>query len=395
MSKYDFGYTLQDGTTNKWAYEQIIGETKVLELGSSVGCLTFNLSEYKKCNVDIIEIDEEAGKCASEFAQKALLGYEHGNLNNDRWYEELKGNKYDYIVALDVLEHLENPEHVLGLLKCILNKEGKIILSIPNIAHNAIVLELIQNKFHYSDLGLLDRTHVHFFAYESILEMVSNNGLYISVVDAIKKSIWETEFTDGYENIPDEVESFLRTRPNGDVYQFLLVIEKQIDKTEYLLGNGVAESSYYTAIILVDGLLKNQIIYPHLLEDICIDIDMTTYLNAESIRFVPVEQAALVSNLRIEGVDKSGNKIVITPNWTTGILINEQTIVLDDKKYEINFLLPENIEKIRITCRCVLIDQKIVNSFEKMQMQSNELQSIKSTRLYKVLSLFTFKKKGN
>ena len=64
-----------------------------------------------------------------------------GNLNTDTWYHNLQPEKYDYVISLDVLEHLENPEHVLQNLKKLLKESGKILLSVPNLAHNAVILE--------------------------------------------------------------------------------------------------------------------------------------------------------------------------------------------------------------------------------------------------------------
>ena len=381
MSKYDFGYLLQENTTNKWAYEQIEEGAKVLELGSSVGCLTFNLSQNKQCNVDIIEIDEESGKRASEYANKALLGNELGNLNSDCWYEELRDNRYEYIVALDVLEHLENPERVLGLLKGMLTENGKVILSIPNIAHNAIVLELFNNKFSYSDLGLLDRTHIHFFAYESIQQMIEENGLYVSVLDAIKKDVLETEFTNSYKDVPTSVEGFLRTRKYGDIYQYLLVLERKPGKLNDSVGNGIVNTTNNEAKILVDGLLKNQIVYQHTLGEVNFDVDLSNFEGAKSIRFVPIERDAIITNLEVVGIDNEGNKIKLLSNWTTGISINEKTYILCDGKYEINYLLPKKCKMLCVSCTYTFTDKNIFALFasinSEMVNRENEVEKQK------------------
>ena len=420
MSKYDFGYELQEGTTNKWAYEQIKEATRVLELGSSVGCLTFNLSKNKNCNVDIVEIDEESGTRAAEYANLSLLGLELGNLNSDKWFERLKDNRYDYIVALDVLEHLENPEKVLGMLKALLNENGKIILSIPNITHNAIVLELFNNQFRYSELGLLDRTHIHFFAYESIQKMVSDNGLHITVLNAIKKDIAETEFTNCYQDVPGEVEEYLRTRDKADVYQYLLIIEKQEKEMEDLLGKGLADASLYEAKVLVDGLLKNQMVYPHRLGEVSLEINLEAYQYAESIRVAMVEQPAIISNLDAIGICEDNTEIKMAPNWSTGLMIDESTILLTEENYVMNYFVPQNVKSIRITCRCSLIGKEMLTLLTDLhgkmqaknqtienlkrevlsqtntiseqtsliQEQSNELQRIKSTQVYKIAYWF-------
>lgn len=117
MSKYDFGYQLEAGSTNEWAFQMVQENSRVLEIGPAIGNLTSHLVKDKHCTVDIVEIDEEAGKKAAEFAQRAQIGSVDGNLNTDTWYHNLQPEKYDYVISLDVLEHLENPEHVLQNLK--------------------------------------------------------------------------------------------------------------------------------------------------------------------------------------------------------------------------------------------------------------------------------------
>lgn len=403
MSKYDFGYELQEGTTNQWAYEQITEECKVLELGSSVGCLTFNLCKNKKCKVDIVEIDAESGIKAAQYADLSLLGDELGNLNSDKWYEKLKDNQYDYIVALDVLEHLENPEKILGCMKELLKNSGKMLLSIPNITHNAIVLELLNNQFTYSELGLLDRTHIHFFSYESIKKMIADNALFITSLDAIKKDIMETEFVNSYKDLPVEVEEYLRTRNKADVYQYLVIIEKEEKEMADFLGNGLAESSAYESKILVNGLSKYQIVHKHHLSDINMDIDIADYQDAENIRFFPVEQSAIIHDLEASVCLENGTEQRIVPNWTSGEMFDEQTIFLPEGRYEVNFLLPLNTKKMHISCKCLLVGDRTENIIncqlkviheqekeikEKINMineQKSELQQIKSTWIYKIL----------
>ena len=67
---------------------------------------------------------------------------------------------YDLILLLDVLEHLHDS---LGMLKKIiklLEPQGCVIVSVPNIAHLSVSLPLLLlRRFDYRDAGILDRTH--------------------------------------------------------------------------------------------------------------------------------------------------------------------------------------------------------------------------------------------
>ena len=173
MSKYDFGYEIDKNRTNEWAFENVIEKTHVLELGASNGALARHLKEDKQCKVDIVEIDAEMGRKASKYANISVVGMA-GNLDDRVWYEYIKDEKYDYIIILDVLEHLRFPEITLSTAKKCLKEDGKILLSVPNLAHNAVLVQLLNDNFPYTELGLLDNTHIHFFTYKTLHEMLKN-----------------------------------------------------------------------------------------------------------------------------------------------------------------------------------------------------------------------------
>ena len=53
MSKYDFGYNIEENRTNRWAFENVEVNSRVLELGPAGGTLTKSLYEKKKCHIDL------------------------------------------------------------------------------------------------------------------------------------------------------------------------------------------------------------------------------------------------------------------------------------------------------------------------------------------------------
>lgn len=377
MSKYDFGYELEQGSTNKWAFEMVEKNCcRVLELGPAIGNLTFHLTNEKMCQVDIVEINEEDGKRTAEFAKNAQIGPINGNLNSDVWYDNLQNEKYDYIIALDVLEHLENPEHVLILLKKLLQKDGKILLSIPNLAHNAVILELLNNDFRYHDLGLLDQTHVHFFAYKSIIKMIKNAELYISYINAIKKGVTDTEIQVDFENVPPEVEQYLKMRKYADAYQYLFILGKEQSEIMDYLNDGIIQEDMCETKILVDGMIKNELVFRNHYENVSIEIDMAAYKNANSIRLVPIEKKALIYDLQVYEIDENEKEIELNYNWTTGIQIDNSCVILTDEGREINYLISTSTKKIKVLFKCMLQSELLVQKALKLNKIKNELLDI-------------------
>ena len=67
-----------------------------------------------------------------------------------------------------------NPENLLKILRTKIRSKGKAILSIPNVRHWSVLLPLLFNdRFTYTEEGLLDKTHVHLFTYTEIKLMLS------------------------------------------------------------------------------------------------------------------------------------------------------------------------------------------------------------------------------
>lgn len=408
MDKYNFGYVLEQGTTNLWAYNLINDSSKVLEIGPAIGNLTYHLSTQKKCIVDIVEIDEESGKKASVFARNALLGTLNGNLNEILWYEKLNGEKYDYIVAIDVLEHLIDPEHVLELLKSLLADNGQIILSIPNVTHNAVIAAMIDNRFEYTELGLLDKTHIHFFSYYSILTMINNVKMKICSIDAIKKVPIDTEVINHFDDLPKEVNYYLRKRTYADVYQYLIVIGKEDCTTKNYLQEGHHEESFYQTKILVNGLSKNTICLKSFLDNIKIHIDLDCYENVSSLRFIPDEEACLVTNLKAYVIDNKNQKNEIFLNWTTGVIVDDTTLVLSDDNHEINFLISSNVKSFELSCDCLPLSTSITSAFfryevgkkqaddnlKKLEIEYNSIQKILADKDIKYEELNTILEKN-
>ena len=92
---------------------------------------------------------------------------------------ELPDGYFDCIMCADVLEHLVDPWAVLSSLKTKLNSEGVLIASIPNICTFSFVISLLTKRsFEYKDEGVLDRTHLRFFARKDIQAMFERAGFH-------------------------------------------------------------------------------------------------------------------------------------------------------------------------------------------------------------------------
>lgn len=252
MGKYDFDLELYDANPLNWIAAKVTENARVLEFGPANGRLTRYLAEEKQCVIDIVEIDQASGEEAAEYAKEALLGPEKGDIEKYYWLE--LEDKFDFIIFADVLEHLINPWEVLKRCKKVIKPDGKILTSVPNVAHNSIIIDLFNDRFHYNPTGLLDNTHLRFFTEESFKSMVQQDGWAIVEERASVIRVGETEIKNTYSEVPKEVFKALISRPHGNVYQYMFALTQS---SEYLQGNcerivSLDRTSYYQAEVQYD-----------------------------------------------------------------------------------------------------------------------------------------------
>jgi 2-polyprenyl-3-methyl-5-hydroxy-6-metoxy-1,4-benzoquinol methylase len=90
--------------------------------------------------------------------------------------------KVDLIVLADVLEHLRKQRDVLRRIREVLNRDGLLFVSVPNIANVTIRLGLLLGIFRYRERGILDETHVRFYTLATIREELQAAGFRVKTI---------------------------------------------------------------------------------------------------------------------------------------------------------------------------------------------------------------------
>ena len=97
---------------------------KVIDVGCGTGLFAYKAAK-KGANVLGIDFSDEAIKIAQKKFKNPNLRYEKIDASKIK-------NKYDVIVSIGTLEHMDNPLQTLKLFKKHLNPNGKIIVTSPN-----------------------------------------------------------------------------------------------------------------------------------------------------------------------------------------------------------------------------------------------------------------------
>lgn len=154
---------------------------KILDVGCACGDLEVALKREKNARVWGMEYD--AGSVRFAKATQTFEDVFEVDLNTLDPHQYLQfAGFFDYILLGDVLEHLMRPGDVLEKLKLFLKDGGMFLISLPNIAHASIKADLLLNRFIYTKVGILDRTHLRFFTHVSIPPFLAEAGLEITEV---------------------------------------------------------------------------------------------------------------------------------------------------------------------------------------------------------------------
>lgn len=100
--------------------------------------------------------------------------------------------------------------------------------SIPNIAHASVILGLINGQFEYTDNGLLDRTHIHFFTEDSFKRLANSAGYCVSYEHSILEKVGMIEIPFTYDMVGKDVKRELMKRVNNEAYQYIFELRKDI-----------------------------------------------------------------------------------------------------------------------------------------------------------------------
>lgn len=237
MSKYNIPLILDDNNSHTKIIKRISSGSLVLEFGPAHGVMSQYLVENMGCTVYAVEYDQTAANDAAKFCKKIVVG----SIEDYIWEQEFAGMQFDHIIFADVLEHLYNPWEVLKRVRPFLKVRGSVLISLPNIAHNAIIMNLLEDKFEYRPTGLLDNTHVRFFTKSSIDIMVEDCGYITKAIDAVFIQPQNTEFSQSYKNFNRDTVRSLTLKPNGHVYQFIYEVLNKDDVDDVVCQENLIE----------------------------------------------------------------------------------------------------------------------------------------------------------
>jgi glycosyltransferase involved in cell wall biosynthesis len=160
-------------SSHTYAIAAVPSSSSVLDIGSGPGGVAAELVK-KNCRVEVVDQFAVAGSSVAAHRQ---------DLDNEL---EFGVEGFQYLLLLDVLEHLREPENFLDALRSKFTHEPKtLIITTPNIAFIVQRLMLLGGQFNYGKSGILDQTHKRLFTFRSLRQLLVDCGFRIKRVRGV------------------------------------------------------------------------------------------------------------------------------------------------------------------------------------------------------------------
>ena len=159
------------------ALRRVRAGSSVADIGCAGGYVAEALKQ-KQCRVtgvDQFPADRNAN--LDEFIQCDL---DHGELPVDT-------GRFDYVLLLDIVEHLRSPERLLDTLRRArrTGTDLTVIFSTGNIAFLVVRLGLLFGRFNYGIRGILDLTHARLFTFRTARNLFEQSGYVVEEVRGV------------------------------------------------------------------------------------------------------------------------------------------------------------------------------------------------------------------
>jgi 2-polyprenyl-3-methyl-5-hydroxy-6-metoxy-1,4-benzoquinol methylase len=193
---------------------ELVGTDKrVLDVGCSSGYLARPLVE-RGCVVVGIEREPAAAEVARTICEDVLVG------DVETMELPFQHESFDVVLCGDLVEHLRDPDRFLARVRPFLRPTGRLVLSTPNVANWAMRLSLLGGRWHYTDRGILDRTHAHLFTRRTLVEALQRAGYRVVELDfRLRVRVV------GTPTVERLAHALGRVRPQLLAYQFVVAAE--------------------------------------------------------------------------------------------------------------------------------------------------------------------------
>lgn len=154
-------------------FAKVKSGAKVVDMGCAAGYVGLWLQEHRQC--DVVGVDQ-----FTHPHQAQLKRFMQHHIS-EGLPAQLNSQSIDYVLMLDVIEHLQSPERFVQKLAEQLSESPhvELLVSTGNVAFIVTRLMLLFGQFNYGKRGILDITHTRLFTFSSMRHLFEQAGFEV------------------------------------------------------------------------------------------------------------------------------------------------------------------------------------------------------------------------
>ncbi len=160
------------------------GIGRMLDVGGGEGGFLQAVKELRDCETHLAEYSQEA--CRTARAQVDHVWQGDFLTQPFAGLPEQGQGAFDCISFLDVLEHANDPRAWLTRARDLLAPGGSVLISIPNVGHWGVMADLIEGRWDYCPLGIHCVTHVRFFTWKTLQDLLASAGFQVAHLERVQ-----------------------------------------------------------------------------------------------------------------------------------------------------------------------------------------------------------------
>jgi glycosyltransferase involved in cell wall biosynthesis len=205
-----------------------------VELGANRGLLSAEVAERVREHVAVdLDRPEEAGRSLA----LAL------DLDCD-FVRRLPHPSYDACIALDVIEHLDDPEAFLEKVFALLKPGGTLYISTANVAYALVRMSLLAGQFNYGRRGILDMTHKRLFTVGGFRRLLRQFGFRVEQARGFPPPLTDEVSRSPFMRLLERCHAALSERLPRLFAFNVLMVARRLESVEEVFGMTVGPGSF-------------------------------------------------------------------------------------------------------------------------------------------------------
>jgi 2-polyprenyl-3-methyl-5-hydroxy-6-metoxy-1,4-benzoquinol methylase len=196
--------------------------TDILDIGCGAGDIARKIKTINN-NIIGVTLSEEEKLIAEKFCNKVILA------DIETYDLDLINSYFDVIVMSHVCEHLVNPKQVLNKLLKKMKDDGELIIAVPNMSFYKNRIKILRGDWSMNEYGPFDKTHLHFYDYNSIVAIFDSNNYKLKqkIASDFAFPLWP--FRSVFGNFCRKIDLFFgNIFPNLFGQQIIIILKKNI-----------------------------------------------------------------------------------------------------------------------------------------------------------------------